>query len=138
AFWMVLAYLPLIFKAYDFTDQQIGFAIGLNSLSSILLILPFGVFSDYFSPKKTLTLGAICFSGYLFLLLILQDFYSVCAAVLLGGVGAAAIRVILMSLYLKLIDSRGREQGTCKENSVAAHGGVSRFRIRSAAWGLSL
>ena len=108
AFWMVLAYLPLIFKAYDFSDQQIGFVIGLNSLSSILLVLPFGVFSDYFSPKKTPTLGAICFSGYLFLLLILQDFYSLCAAVLLGGVGAAAIRVILMSLYLKLTDSRGR------------------------------
>ncbi|GAF87762.1 unnamed protein product, partial [marine sediment metagenome] len=52
---MVLAYLPLIFKAYDFSDQQIGFVIGLNSLSSILLVLPFGVFSDYFSPKKTLT-----------------------------------------------------------------------------------
>jgi MFS family permease len=107
-FWMVLAYLPLIFKAYDFTDKQIGFAIGFNSLSSILLVLPLGVFSDYFSPKRTLTLGTICFSGYFLLLIILQDFFSVCAAVILGGVGAAAIRVILMSLYLKLIDSTGR------------------------------
>ncbi|NVM22786.1 MAG: MFS transporter [Desulfobacterales bacterium] len=107
-FWMVLAYLPLIFKSYDYTDQQIGFAIGLNSLSSIILVLPFGVFSDYFSPKKTLTLGAICFSGYFLLLVSLKDFYSVCVAVTLGGVGAASIRVILMSLYLKLIDSTGR------------------------------
>jgi len=88
--------------------NQIGFAIGLNSLSSIILVLPFGVFSDYFSPKRTLTLGAICFSGYFLLLMILRDFYSICAAVLFGGIGAAAIRVILMSLYLKLIDSRGR------------------------------
>jgi MFS family permease len=105
---MVLAYLPLIFKAYDFADKQIGFAIGLNSLSSILLVLPLGLFSDYFSPKRTLTLGAICFSGYFLLLIILQNFYSVCAAVILGGVGAAAIRVVLMSLYLKLIGSTGR------------------------------
>ena len=110
-FWMVLAYLPLIFKAYHFTDQQIGFAIGLNSLSSILLVLPFGVFSDYFSPKRTLTLGAICFSGYLALLITLKDFYSICGALMLGGVGAATIRVILMSLYLKLIRSveRGKK-----------------------------
>jgi MFS family permease len=107
-FWMVLAYLPLVFKAYGFSDQQIGFAIGLNSLSSILLVLPLGVFSDYFSPKRTLTVGAICFSGYFLFLIILQDFYSVCLAVILGGVGAAAIRVVLMSLYLKLIDSTGR------------------------------
>jgi MFS family permease len=107
-FWMVLAYLPLVFKAYHFTDQQIGFAIGLNSLSSILLVLPLGVFSDYFSPKRTLTLGAVCFSGHFLLLVIVKDFFSVCAAVFLGGVGAAAIRVILMSLYLKVIGSAGR------------------------------
>ena len=108
AFWMVLAYLPIILKIYGFTDQQIGFAIGLNSLSSLLLVLPFGVFSDYFSPKRTLNLGAMCFAVYLFLLITLKDFWAVCAAVFLGGVGAASIRVILMSLYLKLIDDRGR------------------------------
>jgi len=102
-FWMVLAYLPLLFKAYNFTDQQIGFTIGLNSLSSILLVLPFGVFSDYFSPKRTLSLGALCYSSYFLLLIFLKKFYSLCFVVALGGVGAAAIRVILMSLYLKLI-----------------------------------
>jgi MFS family permease len=108
SFWMVLAYLPLLFKSYHFSDQQIGFAIGLNSLSSILLVLPFGVFSDYFSPKKTLTLGSACYSGYFLLLITLTDFYGICFAVALGGVGAAAIRVILMSLYLKLTDGTGR------------------------------
>jgi len=107
-FWMVLAYLPLILKTYGFTDQKIGFAIGLNSLSSLFLVLPFGVFSDYFSPKKTLNLGAICFCVYFLLLIFLKDFWTVCAAVLLGGVGAASIRVISMSLYLKLIDDTGR------------------------------
>jgi len=107
-FWMVLAYLPLLFKSYDFTDRQIGFAIGLNSLASILLVLPFGVFSDYFSPKKTLTLGAICYSGYFLLLIVVQEFSGICFVVLLGGVGAATIRVVLMSLYLKLTDEKGR------------------------------
>jgi MFS family permease len=105
---MVLAYLPLILKTYGFTDRQIGFAIGLNSLSSLFLVLPFGVFSDYFSPKRTLNLGAICFCVYFLLLIFLKDFWTVCAAVLLGGVGAASIRVISMSLYLKLIDGTGR------------------------------
>jgi MFS family permease len=108
SFWMVLAYLPLLFKSYDFTDRQIGFAIGLNSLASILLVLPFGVFSDSFSPKKTLTLGAICYSGYFLLLVMLRDFFSICFVVILGGVGAATIRVVLMSLYLKLTGKKGR------------------------------
>jgi MFS family permease len=107
-FWMVLAYLPLIFKTYGYTDSQIGFAIGLNSLAGLVLVLPFGVFSDYFSPKKLLTLGAICFSAFFLLLSVVQNFYAVCAAVMLGGVGAAAIRVISISLYLKLIDRKQR------------------------------
>ncbi len=108
SFWMVLAYLPLLLKSYHFTDQQIGFAIGLKSLSSILLVIPFGVFSDYFSPKKTLTLGAIFYTGYFLLLITAKSFSVVCFALLLGGVGAATIRVVIMSLYLKLKDHIGR------------------------------
>jgi MFS family permease len=107
-FWMVLAYLPIIFKTHGFTDQQIGFAIGLNSLSGLMLVLPFGVFSDYFSPKKSLTIGAVCFSLFFLLLMVVTDFYAVCAAVMFGGIGAAAFRVISMSLYLKLIGPEGR------------------------------
>jgi MFS family permease len=110
-FWMVLAYLPLLLESYGFTDQQIGFAIGINSLSSVLLVLPFGVLSDYFSPKRTLTLGAICYSAYFLLLLTLRDFSGICLVLVMGGVGAAAVRVILTSLYLKLMGgtSRGKK-----------------------------
>lgn len=110
-FWMVLAYLPVILKSYNYTDQQIGFAVGLNSLSSLLLILPFGVFSDYVSPKKSLTLGSLCFSAYFLLLAVVKGFPAVCLALIVGGVGACAIRVICVSLYLKLVDRdrRGRK-----------------------------
>ena len=108
-FWMVLAYLPLLLESYGLADQQIGFAIGLNSLSSILLILPFGVLSDYFSPKRALTFGAVCYSAYFLLLVTLKDFVSICLVLVIGGVGAAAVRVILTSLYLKLMG--GTERG---------------------------
>jgi MFS family permease len=111
SFWMVLAYLPLLLKSYQFTDKQIGFAIGLNSLASLILVLPFGVFSDYFSPKRALILGTVLYSVYLSLLIVLRDFYTICLALLLGGVGAASMRVILMSLYLKLAghENRGKK-----------------------------
>jgi MFS family permease len=105
---MVLAYLPLLLKSYQFTDKQIGFAIGLNSLASLILVLPFGVFSDYFSPKRTLILGTFFYSAYLLLLALLKDFPSICLVIVLGGVGAATIRVVLMSLYLKLMDDTNR------------------------------
>lgn len=111
SFWMVLAYLPLLFQSYGFSNGEIGFAIGLNSLSSILLVLPFGVFSDYFSPKRILTLGAILYASSFLLLVSVRNLAAVSAAMMLGGVGAATIRVVVMSLYLKLIDKneRGRK-----------------------------
>lgn len=108
---MVLAYLPLLLKSYGFSDSELGLAIGLKSLSSILLVLPFGVFSDYFSPRRILTVGALCYAAYLFLLFVLRDFAGVCFALVLGGVGAATIRVVLMSLYLKLQRATGRGLG---------------------------
>ena len=111
SFWMILAYLPLLLKSYQFSDSRLGFAIGLKSLSSILLVLPFGVFSDYFSPKKILTVGAVCYTVHLVLLTLLRDFSGVCFALILGGVGAATVRVVLMSLYLKLQTGTGRGRG---------------------------
>ncbi len=107
-FWMVIAYLPLLLHAYGFTDIQIGFIIGLNSLSSILLVFPLGVFSDSFSPKKIVVFGAVCYSAYFLLLTVVRDFYFICAVVFLGGLGAASISIILVSLYLKLIGENDR------------------------------
>ena len=108
---MVLAYLPLLFRSYGFSNGEIGFAIGLNSLSSILLVIPFGVFSDYFSPKRVLTLGALLYASSFLLLVSVRNLAAVSAAMVLGGVGAATIRVVIMSLYLKLVDEneRGRK-----------------------------
>jgi MFS family permease len=108
SFWMVLAYLPILLKSYGFSDQEIGLAVGLNSLSSLVLILPFGMFSDYFSPKRTLTLGTVLYSAYFLLLITTRDFYGICLAVVIGGLGAAAIRVVLVSLYLKLMGGGAR------------------------------
>jgi MFS family permease len=108
SFWMVLAYLPLLFQSYGFSNGEIGFAIGLNSLASILLVIPFGVFSDYSSPKRILRLGAILYASSFLLLIFVDNLGTVSAAMILGGVGAATIRVVVMSLYLKLVDERER------------------------------
>ncbi|MBU0729616.1 MAG: MFS transporter [Proteobacteria bacterium] len=105
--WMVLAYLPVVFKGYGFTDFQIGFLIGLYSLSSMFLMLPLGLFSDFFSPKRTILLGSLLFAGYFFVLTRVQSFALMIPAILFGGIGAASLIVVTESLYLKLF---GREK----------------------------
>lgn len=99
--WMVLAHLPVLLKHQGFGDVEIGLAIGVLALASMLLMLPMGVFSDIFSPKRTLLTGAGCFALYFLLLPLASSLPLLLGAVVLGGLGAAALIVVSESLYLK-------------------------------------
>ncbi|MFZ5995142.1 MAG: MFS transporter [Thermodesulfobacteriota bacterium] len=101
--WMVFAFLPLLLKEYGLTDGRIGIIIGTFSMASMLLMLPMGVFSDYFSPKKTVIAGTCCLSLYFFFLLLSRNFYWLLLSVAIGGAGASALFIVLSSLYLKVI-----------------------------------
>ncbi len=108
--WMVLAYLPVLLKLYGLTDIEIGTVIGLFSLSSMALMLPMGVFSDFFSPKRTILFGAVLFGTYFSLLLAVRTFALLLPVIFIGGLGAAALIVVTESLYLKVFgqEKRGR------------------------------
>jgi MFS family permease len=99
--WMVLAYLPVVLKGYGFDDLQVGSLIGFFALSSMALMLPLGVFSDFFSPKRTMLLGALLYAIYFAALLKVRSFLLLLPVAFLGGVGSAALIVISESLYLK-------------------------------------
>ncbi len=100
---MVLAFLPVLLKQYGLSDARIGIIIGTFSIASMLLMLPMGVFSDYFSPKKTIIAGTCCLSLYFLFLLVSQNFYWLLLSVSIGGAGASALFIVLSSLYLKLV-----------------------------------
>ena len=105
--WMVLAHLPLLLKNYGFTDVRIGVIIGLLALSSMALMLPMGAFSDIFSPKRTILVGAVLFGVYFAALRSVRSFEYMIPVALIGGVGIAALIVVSESLYLKQF---GREK----------------------------
>ncbi len=108
--WMVLAHLPVLLKQQGFDDVAVGLVIGVFALASMLLMLPMGLFSDFFSPKRTLLTGAACFSLYFLLLPRVVNLSGLLLVVLVGGLGAAALVVVSESLYLKQFgqEQRGR------------------------------
>lgn len=106
--WMVLAYLPVLFSLYGFSDVEIGVTIGIYSLSSMLLMLPMGIFSDYFSPKRILLSGALLFVVYFISLLFLRSFAQLIPAVIIGGIGAASLIVVSEALFLKIFGHKDR------------------------------
>lgn len=112
--WLVLAYLPLLFKLRGLSDLEIGVAIGVFSLSSMALMLPLGLFSDLFSPKRTMLCGSLLYALYFFALLNIRSFAGLLPVMFLGGLGSASLIVVSESLYLKHFgqEQRGRRVAT--------------------------
>jgi len=108
--WMVFAHLPVLLKAGGFSDVQIGLLVALFSLSSMLLMLPVGVFSDFFSPKRTIILGAFLLGIYLVSLMTVRSFGPLTLIIVIGGLGNASMAVATESLYLKLFGREKRGQ----------------------------
>ncbi|MCK5404604.1 MAG: MFS transporter [Desulfobulbaceae bacterium] len=108
--WMVLAHLPVLLRSYGLTDLELATVIGLFSLSSMALMLPMGVFSDYFSPRRTLLFGALLQAWYFMSLPAIKTFWSFLPIVFIGGLGTASLLVVSESLYMKLFcqEKRGR------------------------------
>lgn len=99
--WMVLALLPLLLRQVGFSDIAIGTAIGVFALSSMLLMLPMGTFSDFFSPKRTIMAGALLYGIYFALLPTITSFLPLLLNMVLGGIGSACLIVVSEGLYLK-------------------------------------
>ncbi|NOX26198.1 MAG: MFS transporter [Deltaproteobacteria bacterium] len=106
--WMILAYLPVLLKTSGFTDIEIGLAISLYSLSSMVLMLPLGAFSDFFSPKRTILGGALLFGMSFLALMFFTSFWPIMGAITLSGLGVATLIVVSESLYLKLFGNEER------------------------------
>jgi len=99
--WMVLALRPLLLKKSGFSDISIGFAIGVFALSSMLLMLPMGTFSDFFSPRRTIMGGALLYAVYFAVLSAVSSVPTLLAATVLGGIGSACLIVVSEGLFLK-------------------------------------
>ena len=111
--WMVLAYIPIYLTDLDFSHLQIGILISVFPLASILLVIPFGIFSDRLSPKLLVSSGLALFALFLLGLRYSQGFWEIFLVFLLGGIGGSLFLISCSSLYYKFLGEgdRGRKLG---------------------------
>ncbi len=108
-YWIIFAYLPIFLKSYGIRDAQIGLIIGSYSIASILLMIPIGLFSDRLSSRKLLLVSSLLFCFHFLALILAKTFLPILMAVLLGGFGAGGLIIVLPSLFLKHVGSKGKE-----------------------------
>lgn len=108
---MILAFLPIFLKSITIGDEKIGIIIGIFSVSSIIMVLPVGLFSDFFSPKKLSIFGAFLFIVYTSGLYKFHEYYQIAILAFVGGMGNSILGIILYSLFLKVmgISLRGKK-----------------------------
>jgi MFS family permease len=112
--WIILAFIPLyLTDEVGLCHMEIGILLATFPIASLLLMFPFGVFSDRLPPKKLVILGLIIFAVFLIGLRHVSGFGGLLAFFFIGGIGGALFRISCLSLYYKLIgeEHKGRKLG---------------------------
>ena len=101
--WIILAYVPLYLTDLGFSHLQISVLISTFPLSSLALLIPFGIFCDRLPPKRLVTTGFILFAIFLTGLRWVEEFPSLLVFFIIGGIGGSLFRISCSSLYYKLL-----------------------------------
>jgi MFS family permease len=101
---MLSFFLPVYMKAQGLTDGQIGTVFGLMSISTLMLMLPLGVLSDLFSPRRLVFLGVCIFIFYAWQILTAKLYWQFLLVAPLGGLAVSTFYIVLYALFLKVID----------------------------------
>ena len=101
---MLNFFLPVYMKAQGLTDGQIGTVFGAMSISGLILMLPLGVLSDIFPPRRLVFLGVCIFVFYAWRILTAEVYWQFLLVAPLGGLASSIFFIVLYALFLKVID----------------------------------
>jgi MFS family permease len=99
--WMLVSFLPVYMKSQGLADREIGTVLGLFSISSLALILPLGVLSDLFSPRRLVLIAGVLFLTYATCILTVRSYWQFLLVAPLGGVATSGFIIVLYALFLK-------------------------------------
>lgn len=111
--WIILAYIPLYLTDLDFSHLQISILISTFPLASLVLMIPFGIFSDRLPPKRLVTSGFVLFAIFLTGLRYVDDFLPLLLLFIIGGIGGSLFQISCRSLYYKVLgeEKAGKKLG---------------------------
>jgi MFS family permease len=111
--WLILFYIPIYLVDCGFSHLEVGILISFFPLTSLLLMLPFGIFSDRLSPKKLVIAGLAISAIFLLGLRAVSGFWGCLLFFAIGGIGSSLFQISLSALYYKFLGetNKGRKLG---------------------------
>ena len=107
--WMQIAFNPVYFKqALSLSDSRIGLLTGIFSFVTIIVVVPFGILTDYFSSKRLIQAGVLLYTVWPIGLLVYDEFALLVIFYIAGGLGGALFLICLNSLYYRHVEARDR------------------------------
>ncbi len=122
--WAVLDYITIFWIDLGFSHFQVGILMAIFPLTSLILMIPFGIFVDRISPKKLVIASHVIFGVSLAGLLFTQDFWLTILLLVVGGSGNALYNNALPSLYYKTLGDklRGFKLGIFTATTLVGYG----------------
>jgi MFS family permease len=105
---MLLAFLPVHLRALGFGGHALGGLMATIPLSTLLLVAPFGIISDRYSPRRLIYAGVVLSGAFAGGLGVFSGTVALTAVFFVGGVGFTCFHIPINSLYFKLLGDKQR------------------------------
>ncbi len=122
--WAVLTYITIYWIDLGFSHMQVGIFISVFPLTSLALMIPFGLYVDRISPKKLVIASqfilGLCIAG----LMMTHDFWPMMLFLVIGGIGNSLFSNALPALFYKTLGSevRGFKLGIFTATTLVGYG----------------
>lgn len=122
--YAVLAYISIYWIDLGFSHFQVGVLIAIFPLTSLVLMIPSGIFVDRISPKKLVMASQVIFAICVFGLTSTTDFWLTLVLLVIGGIGNSLFNNSAPALYYKTLGEkfRGIKLGVFAAMSLVGYG----------------
>jgi MFS transporter, DHA1 family, multidrug resistance protein len=122
--WSVLAYITIYWIDSGFSHFEVGILVAVFPLTSLICMVPFGMFVDRLSPKKLAIASYVVFAASIAGLMAVHDFWPTFLVLAIGGIGNALFSNSLPALFYKTMGDkfRGFKLGTFNAAMLVGYG----------------
>jgi MFS family permease len=122
--WAILTYITIYWIDLGFSHLQVGILVAVFPLTSLVLMVPFGLYVDRISPKSLVIASHFIFALAVAGLLLTHDFWPTMLLMVVGGAGNALFNNALPSLYYKTLGDkiRGFKLGVFAATNLLGYG----------------